>query len=62
MPLILLKMALGEFLANDATKKAIMDELRKLAAQTDNDLDDEAVTVFGKIYDTVVPVISSQIK
>lgn len=53
----ILRALLGKILLNPATKAAIMAGLNKRAQSTETLLDDEAVAVFGEVFDVVVPII-----
>ncbi len=57
----ILRALLGKILLNADTKQAIMAELRKQAARTDTKLDDEAVTIFGEIYDIALPILVGKV-
>lgn len=58
----ILKMLLGQILGSEETKKAVMTALRAEAAKTDTQVDDEAVSIFGTVWDIVVPILVGQVK
>ena len=57
----LLRALLGKILMNPATKAAVIRELAKHAARTDTKIDDDAVAIFGEIWDIAVPVIVGRV-
>ena len=57
----LLRALLGKILMNPATKAAVMGALASHAVRTDTKLDDEAVVIFGEIWNVVVPVIVGRV-
>ena len=57
----LVKIALAKLLGGSALKKMIMDALAKEAAKSETTIDDDAVKVFGEIWDVVVPIVAGKL-
>lgn len=54
---LIVRALLGQLLADETVKSAIMAELKSEAAKTDTSIDDGAVTVFGEVWDVLGSIL-----
>ncbi len=57
MVMYLAKILIGKLLSSESVKEKVFNELKKKAADSETTIDDEAVEVFGEIWDVVIPVL-----
>lgn len=60
MIVILARLLLGKLLTDPDVKKAVIGELKELAARDDNSWDDEIVKRFDEAWDVIVPAVLSK--